>query len=63
MACPAPLRGASRPAHRRHEASILVTGAAVQWLRDGLGVIEFAADTEPLAASLDSNDGSTSCPR
>jgi glycerol kinase len=39
------------------EASIFVTGAAVQWLRDGLGVIERAADTEALAASLDSNDG------
>ncbi len=39
------------------EASIFVTGAAVQWLRDGLGIIEAAADTEPLAASLDSNDG------
>jgi glycerol kinase len=39
------------------EAAIFVTGAAVQWLRDGLGIIEVAADTEPLAASLDSNDG------
>jgi len=39
------------------EASIFVTGAAVQWLRDGLGVIEEAAETEALAASLDSNDG------
>jgi len=39
------------------EASIFVTGAAVQWLRDGLGVIEAAAETEALAASLDSNDG------
>ena len=39
------------------EASIFVTGAAVQWLRDGLGVIERAADAEALAASLDSNDG------
>ncbi len=39
------------------EASIFVTGAAVQWLRDGLGVIEEAAETEELAASLDSNDG------
>ena len=39
------------------EASIFVTGAAVQWLRDGLGVIEQASDTEELAASLDSNDG------
>jgi glycerol kinase len=39
------------------EASIFVTGAAVQWLRDGLGVIERAEETEGLAASLDSNDG------
>jgi glycerol kinase len=39
------------------EASIFVTGAAVQWLRDGLGVIEAAAETEALARSLDSNDG------
>ena len=39
------------------EASIFVTGAAVQWLRDGLGVIEGAAESEALAASLDSNDG------
>ncbi len=39
------------------EASIFVTGAAVQWLRDGLGVIEEASDTEALAASLDGNDG------
>ncbi|MDP8968702.1 MAG: glycerol kinase GlpK [Actinomycetota bacterium] len=39
------------------EAAILVTGAAVQWLRDGLGIIEAAAETEQLAASLDSNDG------
>jgi len=39
------------------EASIFVTGAAVQWLRDGLGVLGEAAETESLAASLDSNDG------
>jgi glycerol kinase len=39
------------------EASIFVTGAAVQWLRDGLGVISAAAETEELAASLSSNDG------
>jgi glycerol kinase len=39
------------------EASIFVTGAAVQWLRDGLGIIEQAGETEALAASLDSNDG------
>jgi glycerol kinase len=39
------------------EASIFVTGAAVQWLRDGLGIIERAADTEALAASLQGNEG------
>jgi glycerol kinase len=39
------------------EASIFVTGAAVQWLRDGLGIIEAAAETEALARSLDANDG------
>jgi glycerol kinase len=39
------------------EASIFVTGAAVQWLRDGLGVIERASDTEALATSLEGNDG------
>jgi glycerol kinase len=39
------------------EASIFVTGAAVQWLRDGLGMIDRASETEALAASLGSNDG------
>jgi glycerol kinase len=39
------------------EASIFVTGAAVQWLRDGLGIIDEAAETEALAASLEGNDG------
>ena len=39
------------------EASIFITGAAVQWLRDGLRVIETAAETETLAASLQGNDG------
>jgi glycerol kinase len=38
------------------EAAIFVTGAGVQWLRDGLGIIEAAAETEALAESLDSND-------
>ena len=39
------------------EAAIFITGAAVQWLRDGLGIIETAGETEDLARSLDSNDG------
>ena len=39
------------------EGAIFVTGAAVQWLRDGLGIIEDASETEELAKSVDSNDG------
>jgi glycerol kinase len=39
------------------EASIFVTGAAVQWLRDELQIIEHAEETAALAGSLDSNDG------
>ena len=39
------------------EASIFVAGAAVQWLRDGLGIIDSAPETEALAESLPGNDG------
>jgi glycerol kinase len=39
------------------EASIFVTGAAVQWLRDGLQIIDEATETEALAASLEGNGG------
>jgi glycerol kinase len=39
------------------EGSIFIAGAAVQWLRDGLGIIAKASETEALAASLSSNDG------
>jgi len=39
------------------EGAIFITGAAVQWLRDGLGIIKVAAETEPLARSLASNEG------
>ena len=39
------------------EAAVFVTGAAVQWLRDGLGIISNAAETQELAESLESNDG------
>ena len=43
--------------HYALEAAVFITGAAVQWLRDGLGIIGEAPETEGLAASLDSNDG------
>jgi glycerol kinase len=39
------------------EASIFIAGAAVQWLRDGLGLLGSAAETEAMARSLASNDG------
>jgi glycerol kinase len=39
------------------EAAVFVTGAAVQWLRDGLGIISAAEETEALAGSLEGNDG------
>jgi glycerol kinase len=38
------------------EAAVFITGAAVQWLRDGLGILDAAGETEAMAASLDSND-------
>jgi glycerol kinase len=39
------------------EGSIFVAGAAVQWLRDGLGVLADSAESEALARSVDSCDG------
>lgn len=39
------------------EGSIFVAGAAVQWLRDGLGLLDDAAASESMARSLDGNDG------
>ena len=39
------------------EGSIFVTGAAVQWLRDGLAFFNDAADVEALASSVDSSEG------
>ena len=39
------------------EGSIFVTGAAIQWMRDGLGIIAAASDTEPLATSVPDTGG------
>jgi glycerol kinase len=39
------------------EGSIFVTGAAVQWLRDGLGIIAASPDIEELAAQASDNGG------
>ena len=39
------------------EGSVFVAGAAVQWLRDGLGIIRSSADVEALAAQVPDNGG------
>jgi len=39
------------------EGSVFVGGAVVQWLRDGLGIIESSAEVEKLAASVDDAGG------
>ncbi len=39
------------------EGSIFVTGAAIQWLRDGLGILRDAAESERLAASVPDSGG------
>jgi glycerol kinase len=39
------------------EGAIFIAGAAVQWLRDGLGIIPNTSESEELASSLQSNDG------
>ena len=44
------------------EGSIFVTGAAIQWLRDGLGLIESSAEAGPLAASVPDTGGAVFVP-
>jgi glycerol kinase len=39
------------------EGSVFIAGAAIQWLRDGLGIIANAAETEVLAAEVDDTGG------
>jgi glycerol kinase len=39
------------------EGSVFIAGAAVQWLRDGLNIIGYAAETEALATSVNDNHG------
>jgi glycerol kinase len=39
------------------EGSVFVTGAAIQWLRDGLGLLERAEDSEALALSAEDSGG------
>ena len=39
------------------EGSVFASGAAVQWLRDGIGVIDRSEDLEPLARTVGSSEG------
>jgi glycerol kinase len=39
------------------EGSVFVTGAAIQWLRDGLGLLSNAAESDALARAVDDNGG------
>jgi glycerol kinase len=43
----------NEPVYYALEGSVAVTGAAIQWLRDQIGLIEKASDIESLAASVD----------
>lgn len=46
-----------QPAHYALEGSIAVTGSLIQWLRDNLGMVVNASETEALATSVDDNGG------
>lgn len=47
----------NQPAHYALEGSVAVTGSAIQWLRDQLGIITTAAETENLASSVTDTAG------
>lgn len=46
--------GDSKPPTYAYEGAIFMTGASIQWLRDGLGIISEASEIGPLAASVES---------
>ena len=54
--CAARLSGQSAPVYAL-EGSVFIGGAVVQWLRDGLKMIERSSDVEALAASVNDTDG------
>lgn len=51
-----------RPVHYALEGSIFVAGAAIQWLRDGLGIIRSAPEVNELAAQVTDSGGVTVVP-
>jgi glycerol kinase len=48
---------AGQPVHYALEGSVFVAGAAIQWLRDGLGIISHAAESESLARQVPDTGG------
>lgn len=49
--------GQDNPTHFALEGSIAITGAAVKWLRDNLGIIKSATETTEVAATVKDNGG------
>jgi glycerol kinase len=49
--------GQSSPPQFALEGSVFIAGAVVQWLRDGLGIIQSSSDIEALAASVSDSGG------
>ena len=49
--------GPKKPAQFALEGSVFIAGAVVQWLRDGLGMIQSSSEVESLAASVPDNGG------
>ncbi|MFN5274571.1 MAG: FGGY family carbohydrate kinase, partial [Planctomycetota bacterium] len=51
--------GWTRPNQQSYvlEGSVFIAGAAVQWLRDGLGIIKTASEVESLASQVPDSDG------
>lgn len=50
-------RVGEEPTQYALEGSVFIAGAAVQWLRDEMKLISFAAESEAVATSVDSSDG------
>ncbi|CUA95937.1 glycerol kinase GlpK [Thiomonas bhubaneswarensis] len=49
--------GADQPLHYALEGSVFIAGAAVQWLRDGLGLVRSAQEAQELADSVQGSGG------
>ena len=49
--------GPNSPSQFALEGSVFIAGAAVQWLRDGLGIIQSSSEVEALAATVSDSGG------